>query len=846
MATHAGRGRIAFALTAVATLALIASADARVTRIEITSKTSPLFNGQSFGTIGAYEQIRGFAYGEIDPADRHNNVITDINLAPRNAGGKVEYKTTFTIVKPVDMSKAPPVMLYNVANRGNHSLPNAFLFGNDPGDGFIYKLGHTMVWSGWQGDQPIASVAAGQEGIDVPIAKNADGSPVTGPVWMRFANGCRDCIAIPTATPRATTLSLAPGPGRTAASTDNTNSTLISATAETQSGVKGGVVTIPKSDYAFADCRTVAFPGTPDPTRLCLKNGFDPTLLYELTYTAKDPFVLGVGMAAMRDVISFLRYQQKDDQGNANPLAGNIKWVLGSGHSQSGRFQKNYVNLGFNEDESGKIIWDGMWPERAGQSGQFNIRFAQPGNIADLFEPGGEQPTWWPDVVDTARGRPAWGILHRCTQTNTCPKVTETYGGPEVWYSRGSTGISGTSGRTDIPVPDNVRRYYFAGTTHGGGGGGFALDQPARAGAMLASNPNPNTEFFRAIYVALTDWVTKGIAPPPSVYPTIADGTLVAANDTALGYPKIPRLPTTNGVMNSMLDYDYGTSFNYLDNSGVITVTPPRVKQVIPTLAVKVNQDGNEVAGLRSVLLRNPLGTYTGWNPIASGIFRGQEQNLAGGYLPFAKTKAARTCKVYTATLSGANETPPNGSTQTGTFTLLLGTDNSISCTGTTSFTPGTITASHIHQAASGVAGPIIVPFTVSGNIVDCSAGAKLTDDQVTALNSGGLYANVHSAAFPGGEIRGQLVPGNPATVTDPRLSIEERYPNLWGYYYNAVQSANELVAQRYLLPEDAQRTINTLLNDMLKTGLLPKRGEFMPGFAPKPRVVAPPNLEEE
>ena len=700
--------------TAGAMLAASGALDARVTQIVITSKSSPVFNGQSFGPAGPYESLRGVATGEINPADRRNAGITDIQLAPKLANGNVQYKTTFTIFKPIDMTKSPGVMLYNVPNRGNHSLPAAFQFGRDPGDGFIYNLGHVMLWNGWQGDMPISSVTSVQEGLDAPIAKNPDGTSVTSATWQRFANGCRDCVAIPAAsgTPpvKATTLQIS-DIGRNAATLDTTKATLISATSETNTGVRGGVVTIASTDWAWADCRTVPFPGTADPSRVCLKNGFDPALLYQLVYTAKDPIVLGIGMAAMRDVVSFFRYATADDAGTANPLAKTITKVIGSGHSQSGRFQKNFINLGFNEDENGRIVWDGMWPERAGMAGNFNIRFGQPGNIADLYEPGAEQPTWWSDYVDTARGRPAWGILHRCSATPvyTCPLIAETYGGPEVWYSRATTGITGTDGLQDLPVPPNVRRYYFAGTTHGGGGGGFLVDQPPKAGAVMESNPNPNTEFFRGIYVALTQWVVNGTQPPPSAYPRISNGTLKAANDTALGYPKIPGLPTSNGVINSMLDYDYGPRFNYLDNSGIIDNVPPTVKQVIPTLAVPVDADGNEVAaaGLHSALAQMPLGTYTGWNPISSGIFKGQEQNLAGGYVPFAKTQAQR-------------------------------------------------------------------------------------------------LAN-----------------------NDPRLSIEERYGSFFAYYYGLNAVLNTLVQQRYWLPQDAARTFQQALTDLLSNNTLPLKGKL-------------------
>jgi hypothetical protein len=423
---------------------------------------------------------------------------------------------------------------------------------------------------------------------------------------------------------------------------DTTTAVLVSAASETQSGVKGGVTTIPSTDWAFADCRTVPFPGTPDPARVCLKGGFDSALLYELTYTATDPYVLGVGMAAMRDVVSFFRYSERDSAGVQNPLFGLVPHVVAMGNSQSGRFAKAFLNLGFNEDEHGRMVWDGVNTRIAGMLGSFNTRFAQPGDIAELYLPGAEGPLWWGDYEDSIRGLPAWGLLHRCNASQTCPKITETYGGPEFWYSRGTVGIAGTRGTEDLPLPDNVRRYYHAGTSHGGGMGGFNLGTASSDPSVLANNPNPQRETDRALYVALVEWVVKGTLPPPSVYPRVSDGTLVPATSAAMGWPSIPNTPKPDGVVNSVLDYDFGPQYRYLDSSGIMTNVPPTVKRVIPTLVPKVDADGNDVAGVKSLLFRLPLGTYTGWNPIGSGILKGRERSLAAGYIPFAKTRAER------------------------------------------------------------------------------------------------------------------------------------------------------------------------------------------------------------
>jgi hypothetical protein len=622
------RKRIAYAAMTGA-LVIATAAEGRVVRIILDTAT-PIGNGELYGTVGAYEEVRGTAYGEIDPADRRNAGITDINFAPKNANGRVEYKTQFGIIKPVDMSRASGTLVYNIPNRGNRAIP--YTAGDTT---FLYRRGDMVLNSAWQGDMPIASVTPAQYGIDVPIAKMPDGSPVTSLVWDRIVGVAQQNGVNQTTVSLSTT-------GRAPASLDPAKASLVTATSETPAGVKSGATTIPSSNFAFADCRTVPFPGTPDPDRLCVKGGFNPALLYELVYTAKDPYLLGVGNAAMRDVNSFFKYALKDDSNTANPVGGKVKTLIGFGNSQSGRFQKHMLNNGFNEDEQGRIVWDGANPNIAGMMGSFNIRFAQPGDIAELYDPGADGPLWWAPYEDKVRGHPAWGLLTRCTQTSTCPKIMETYGGPEFWYSRGTVGITGTAGTEDLPLPGNVRRYYHAGTTHGGGAGGFNLGTASTNPNTFAANPNPQREINRALYVAMVDWVTKGIEPPPSAYPKLSDGTLVAATSAAMGWPNIPNSPKPDGVINAVLDYDYGPQFRYNDDSGVITNVPPMVKQVIPTLAPKVDVDGNEVAGIKSLLARLPLGTYIGWNPIASGPLKGREASLAGGYVPFAKTKAER------------------------------------------------------------------------------------------------------------------------------------------------------------------------------------------------------------
>jgi hypothetical protein len=319
---------------------------------------------------------------------------------------------------------------------------------------------------------------------------------------------------------------------------------------------------------------------------------------------------------------------------------------LSRGNSQSGNFIRTYLHLGFNQDEDNRIVWDGVNPHIAARMLALNIRFANPGGAAGPYEPGSEGPVWWSDYADATRNRPAAGLLNRCKATNTCPKILETFGGLEFWYLRESPGLVGTDAKHDIPLPSNVRRYFLPGTTHGGGRGGFNVAPAAvPAGCALPANPNPETETQKALIAAMVDWVTKGTEPPPSKYPLLEKGELVEASAKAMGWPMIPGAPAPDGLINSVVDHDFGSGFVYRDLSGLITNEPPPVKRILPTLVPKVDADGSDVGGVPSVLRQAPLGSYLGWNPTAVGFDKGKQCGLQGGYIPFEMTKADRVAK---------------------------------------------------------------------------------------------------------------------------------------------------------------------------------------------------------
>jgi hypothetical protein len=684
--------RRALAGVAVVTALLVwTPADARVTKIVIDD-TQPLRIGNPAVVVPGWQQISGRAIGELNPNDPVNAIIQDIELG-KDPDGKVRYTASFVLTKPEDMSKASGLMWHDVPNRGGPLVIGAAERSfNDVG-----------LASAWQGDNSAINAAngtavratelvGGRHFVQVPVARNPDGSAVTGQVFGRIVNRSG---------PGAQALIVQTNPvPYLPASQDTTKATLVSRDHETMEGVVTGETVIPSGNWKFCGGGTFAapLPLTALPVSICLSGGFDPNKLYQVVYTAKDPYVLGVGFAAWRDVGSFFKYASADDAGTPNPVAGRISSSIGRGVSQSGNFLRGWLHLGFNEDEARRQVHDGAWPIIAGRRIALNFRWAQPDGVLELYQAGSEGPQWWVRHEDKVRGLPKRGILDRCRETRTCPKVIEHFGSAEVWALKLTPEWVGTDAKEDIRLPKNVRRYYIPSTTHGGSNvqapntifnaslPGTLLAPPGCPGnnygtGIFPANPVPHTETVNAIRVHFRNWVMHGTKPPASVWPKLKPGDrdgdddgddderdhgdqdgeggkheghhkrqpdLVEANKTAMGFPTIPGLRATapeEGFINPVLDYDWGPDFDPSDASGVPTNVPPPIKRVIKMLVPRVDADGNEVGGVPVVLLGAPLGTYLGWNITAGGarpFHKDQICDYIGGMIPFAKTKAER------------------------------------------------------------------------------------------------------------------------------------------------------------------------------------------------------------
>ena len=612
-------------LIAIALLSGCVRTQARVTHVTLTEQQSG--SEVRKGVPDSYRVFRGRITGVLDPADPHNQIIQDIDSAERNKDGNVQYVATFTLYAPAHPA-ANAALLYEVVNRGASIMPREY----DTGDFFLQ--------SGWQGDIPFGGPAiSGVHGetVQVPIARQTGGGSISGSVLSRFFD-------LPAA---LTTLALKDSKTYSASGTpplpltvDTQSARLITKQYEDIDGSAGGVVEVARTDWAWGDCTSTPFPGKPDATKICLKQGADPSLLYELRYKAKDPLVLGVGLAAMRDVTSFFRYEKQDDSGTPNPVRPNRHAIV-IGISQSGNLIRSFLNLGFNQDEQNRQVFDGAFPIIAGRQVPVNIRFGIPGGTSMLYEIGTDGTDWWTSTPDEARGRPSAGLLDRCTASLSCPKIVELLGSTEFWTLRASLGFTGTAADRDIPLPSNVRRYYVASTQHGGGSGGVhweVLERQHSNECVLPLNPNPMNPTRRALLAALKQWVIEGTEPPPSSYPLLSDNTLLPSSAMIGGFPVIPGVPLPRNAMNPVVNYELGPSFHYGDLTGIVQQEPPPITGESKSALPAVDTDGNEIGGIHTVLQQAPLGTYLGWNLVSHGFRKGQFCGLSGGYVPFAKT----------------------------------------------------------------------------------------------------------------------------------------------------------------------------------------------------------------
>ncbi len=578
----------------------------------------------SFGSVGAYERVTGTFTGEVDPADTKNAIIQDLALAPLNANGKVEYTSEFVLVKPKDMSKASGVLRYDAPNRGN-------IVALDP---YFASRGYVFLSAAWQGDVPAAT---GKVTLTVPVAKNADGSSITGTYRAELipAASTANSLTLPGGAYNGAMVPYAP------ASLDNT---LPGYTLTRRINEGDARQFIPASDWKFAKCdAATAFPGTPDGGSVCLKNGFDSRYFYELVYVAKDPKVMGLGFAALRDMIAFFHHTEKDSAGTANPVFGAIKNTIASGVSQCGNFIKTFVHLGFNQDVSGQQVFDGVYAQIAARQTNLNTRFAIPGGGGGVrtdhtaFGQAGTRGLD-PAYVDAVSQRSDGGILKRCDASKTCPKLFIGFSGTEFWVLQGSPLLTDAWGTADLVQPANARIYFYASSHHLLGLGTLPA---ASAGALYATNNNlAATSVVRALYQDLEEWVVSGTTPPDSQVPKLADATLVRPAQVA--FPAIPGV-TYTGLATSYPLLDWGSQYKPQDETGIATQLPPAyLGRDYAILVPQVDTDGNDAAGIRSLDVAAGLGTNTGWNYTAKpGVT--DLAGLFGAYFPYAKTAAART-----------------------------------------------------------------------------------------------------------------------------------------------------------------------------------------------------------
>ncbi len=574
----------------------------------------PLADGAAFGAVGAYERVIGTARGEVDPNDPANKGIALIDKAPRNARGQVEYSTVIFILRPRDPAKGNGRILYEVNNRGRKMLFGNIADGpqgvNDPktladvGNGFPMRLGYTIVWSGWDPDAPRANMGLA---LTAPVATD-QGQPIVQQVREEYVPGTRGgALATFKLSHEAATLEQ-----------PRARLTVREKAADEPHE-------LPLNQWSFADSRSIKLRDGTKP-----KPGF----LYEFHYEAKNPKVQGLGFAATRDVVSWLRYDPAAVAVTGRPIGH----ALAIGFSQAGRYLRDHIGQGFNRDEQGRKVFDGIHSHIAGVGRVFfNQPFAQPARTGTQHEdhdfPENAFPFSTAAMSDPLTGQT--GSLFRGDGSD--PLLIETNTSTEYWQKGASLLATDPLGTRDVELPANSRVYMIAGTQHGGRNGATTDPGPN----VNPRNPHNPMPAVRALLVALDDWVVSGKAPPPSRLPTLAAGTLVEPDKT--GFPAIPAAAVVRVTNRVAPPGDW--------------VNPRPGDKAYRTLVSKVDADGNEVAGIRLPDIAVPLATYTGWNEYKPPYPAGEIADRDGSYLAFPADKiaaryanrAAYVAKVQTA-----------------------------------------------------------------------------------------------------------------------------------------------------------------------------------------------------
>ncbi len=597
-----------------------------IAELEITNRTS-FASGENFGDVGSYELLEGTAHYSVDPSHARNQGITDLDLAPRNASGKVEFSADFSMLRPANLDRGNRRILFDVVNRGRRTALtfNGVPIPTDPtapleaGNGYLMRRGYTVVWGGWQADVP---PTPGLIGLQAPDAVGPQG-PLTGKIMCQFQ--CNE----PTQVFLLADRQHLPNP---AADPEESGATL------TVRDLPNSPATpVDRSQWSFV--RVEDEDVEPQHSHIYMPSGFEPGKIYQLVYTTTGSRIVGLGFIAMRDVVTFLKHAPASA---GNPLAGTIDYAYAIGRSQSGRFLRQYIHTGINEDEEDRTALDGIIPHVAGgMRGEFNLRFGQPSKdvcyiIPEMF-PFTDTPQT--DPVTGAQG----SLLDAMERQGKTPKIMFTNTSAEYWRGDAALIHTDLETLTDAPESPSVRRYHFAGCQHGSGE--FPpLEFRASDGirGQLPLNSVDYAPLLRAALDNLDRWVTAGEEPPASRHPSLSDGTAVESHMLLERLAQLPnvRVPahTTRAIR-----LDYGPETHL----GRTTKLPADEGAEFPALVADLDESFNEVRGICLPDLSVPVATYTGWNlrdeSIGnSNLFIGITGGLAGWTLPLPATIAER------------------------------------------------------------------------------------------------------------------------------------------------------------------------------------------------------------